>query len=145
MEETDRALALLKQGGRYALKKPKRSIVVSGVSAKDIVQSVVDSCNEAVDGLHAEVLAVENDFFGHTVTCTGLLTGTDILNALKKLREETGAFDEVVLAGNTMKEFEEVFLCGMSLTELKKKLGLKNIKINRTGGYGFVEILTAKQ
>ena len=145
LEETDKALALLKQGGRYALKKPKRSIVVSGVSAKDIVQSVVDSCNEAVDGLHAEVLAVENDFFGHTVTCTGLLTGTDILSALKKLREETGAFDEVVLAGNTMKEFEEVFLCGMSLTELKKKLGLKNIKINRTGGYGFVEILTAKQ
>lgn len=145
LEEADRALALLKQGGRYALKKPKRSIVVSGVSAKNIVQSVVERCNEAVDGLHAEVLAVENDFFGHTVTCTGLLTGTDILHTLEKLREETGAFDEVVLAGNTMKEFEDVFLCGMSLNELKKKLGLKNIKINRTGGYGFVEILTAKQ
>ena len=145
LEEADRALTLLKQGGRYALKKPKRSIVVSGVSAKNIVQSVVERCNEAVDGLHAEVLAVENDFFGHTVTCTGLLTGADILRALEKLREETGAFDEVVLAGNTMREFEDVFLCGMSLNELKKKLGLKNIKINRTGGYGFVEILTAKQ
>ena len=145
LEEADRALALLKSGGRYALKKPKRSIVVSGVSAKNIVQSVVERCNEAVDGLHAEVLAVENDFFGHTVTCTGLLTGADILRALEKLREETGAFDEVVLAGNTMREFEDVFLCGMSLNELKKKLGLKNIKINRTGGYGFVEILTAKQ
>ena len=145
LEEADRALALLKQGGRYALKKPKRSIVVSGVSAKNIVQSVVERCNEAVDGLHAEVLAVENDFFGHTVTCTGLLTGADILRALEKLREETGAFDEVVLAGNTMREFEDVFLCGMSLNELKKKLGFKNIKINRTGGYGFVEILTAKQ
>ena len=127
------------------MKKPKRSIVVSGVSAKNIVQSVVERCNEAVDGLHAEVLAVENDFFGHTVTCTGLLTGADILRALETLREETGAFDEVVLAGNTMREFEDVFLCGMSLNELKKKLGLKNIKINRTGGYGFVEILTAKQ
>ena len=145
LEEADRALTFLKQGGRYALKKPKRSIVVSGVSAKNIVQSVVERCNEAVDGLHAEVLAVENDFFGHTVTCTGLLTGADILRALEKLREETGAFDEVVLAGNTMREFEDVFLCGMSLNELKKKLGLKNIKINRTGGYGFVEILTAKQ
>ena len=73
------------------------------------------------------------------------MTGADILRALEKLREETGAFDEVVLAGNTMREFEDVFLCGMSLNELKKKLGLKNIKINRTGGYGFVEILTAKQ
>ena len=88
---------------------------------------------------------MENDFFGHTVTCTGLLTGVDILHALEKLREETGGFDEVLLAGNTMKEFEDVFLCGMSLDELKKKLGFKNIKINRDGGYGLVKILTEKK
>ena len=58
---------------------------------------------------------------------------------------ETGGFDEVLLPGNTMKEFEDVFLCGMSLDELKAKLGFKNIKINREGGYGLVEILTAKE
>ena len=69
----------------------------------------------------------------------------DILRALEKLREKTGDFDEVVLAGNTMKEFEDVFLCGMTLDGLKKKLGFKNIKINREGGYGFVEILTEKK
>ena len=86
-----------------------------------------------------------NDFFGNTVTCTGLLTGVDILHALEILREKTGDFDEVLLAGNTMKEFEEVFLCGMSLDELKKRLGFKNIKINREGGYGLVEILTARE
>ena len=145
LEEAEKALLTLEEGGRYALKKPKRSIVISGVSAKGVVQTVLDRCNRAVDGLQAEVLAVENDFFGHTVTCTGLLTGVDMLRALEKLREETGPFDEVLLAGNTMKEFEEVFLCGMSLNELKKKLGFKNIKINREGGYGLVEILTARQ
>ena len=145
LDEAETALATLKEGGRYALKKPKRSVIITGVSAKEIVQTVAERCNQAVDGLHAEVLAVENDFFGHTVTCTGLLTGVDILRALEKLRQESGPFDEVLLAGNTMKEFEDVFLCGMSLTELKKKLGFKNIKINREGGYGLVEILTARQ
>lgn len=145
LEEAENALASLEKGGRYALSKPKRSIIISGVSAKGVLQTVADRCNDAVEGLHAEVLAVENEFFGHTVTCTGLLTGVDILHALETLRKETGNFDEVLLAGNTMKEFEDVFLCGMSLDELKKKLGFKNIKINREGGYGFVEILTARE
>ncbi|MBR2321730.1 MAG: DUF512 domain-containing protein [Clostridia bacterium] len=145
LDEAENALIALKEGGRYALSKPKRSIIISGVSAKGVLQTVADRCNDAVEGLHAEVLAVENEFFGHTVTCTGLLTGVDILHALETLRKETGNFDEVLLAGNTMKEFENVFLCGMSLDELKKKLGFKNIKINREGGYGFVEILTARE
>ena len=145
LDEAEKALSYVEEGGRYALKKPKRSVIISGVSAKEVIQTVADRCNHAVDGLHAEVLAVENDFFGHTVTCTGLLTGVDMLHALEKLRAETGAFDEVVLAGNTMKEFEDVFLCGMTLDGLKKKLGFKNIKINREGGYGLVEILTEKK
>ena len=141
LQEVNTALCFVIEGGRYALKAPKRSVIISGVSAEKTLQSVADKCNQAVDGLHAEVLAIENDFFGHTVTCTGLLTGVDILRALQKLREETGEFDEVLLAGNTMKEFEDVFLCGMTLGELKEELGFNNIKVNKDGGYGLVEIL----
>ena len=64
------------------------------------------------------------------------------MNALDNYRKEKGEFDDVVLAGNTMKEFEDVFLCGMTLDELKEKLHFDNIRINRDGGYGFVDILT---
>ncbi len=144
LQEADEAFsALITQNGqgRYALKRSKRSVIISGVSAKKTLQDLADKCNKAIDGLHAEVLAIKNDFFGHTVTCTGLLTGTDILRALQKLRAETGEFDEVLLASNTMKEFEEVFLCGMTLKELKEKLGFENIKVNYDGGYGLIEIL----
>ena len=144
LQEADEAFStLITQNGqgRYALKTPKRSVIISGVSAAKTLQNLADKCNKAIDGLRAEVLAIENDFFGHTVTCTGLLTGTDILRALQTLRAETGAFDEVLLASNTMKEFEEVFLCGMTLDELKEKLGFENIKVNYDGGYGLIEIL----
>ena len=146
LQEADEAFSgLITQNGqgRYALKAPKRSVIISGVSAAKTLQGVADKCNLAIEGLHAEVLAIENDFFGHTVTCTGLLTGVDILRALQKLREDTGEYDEVLLAGNTMKEFEDVFLCGMTLDELKEKLGFKNIKVNKEGGYGLIEILAA--
>ena len=142
LQEADMAFSSLLDGGRCALKSPKRSVIISGVSAANTLQTLADKCNRIVDGLQAEVLAVENEFFGKTVTCTGLLTGVDILRALQKFRESTGEFDEVLLAGNTMKEFEDVFLCGMTLDELKAQSGA-NIKINRDGGYGFIEMLTA--
>ena len=69
----------------------------------------------------------------------------DILRALQKLRADTGEYDEVLLAGNTMREFEDVFLCGMTLEELKEKLGFDNIKVNKDGGYGLIELLTASK
>ena len=139
--EVNTALADLLDGGRYALSKPKRSVVVSGVSAKGIIEDLLAKCNQTINGLQAEVLSVENDFFGHTVTCTGLLTGQDIAKALKEYRKQKD-FDEVILAGNVLKEFEDVFLCGMTLDGLKKELKFDNIRINRDGGYGFVDILS---
>lgn len=146
--EVDAALAELLEGndgGRYALKSKKRSVLVCGTSAERINLQVAEKCMAAVDGLQMDVLPVVNEFFGPTVTCTGLLTGRDMLAAIKKYRESEGDFDEIILAGNTMKEFEDVFLCGMTLQELKDGLGFSNVKINRAGGYGLVGIVTAEK
>ena len=123
------------------LQKKKRSLIISGTSAEKINLEVAKECMQRVENLEVDVLAVPNDFFGRTVTCTGLLTGRDILRALLEY-QKTLTFDEVILAGNTLKEFEEVFLCGMTLKELKKKLRFKNIRLNYGGGEGLVEILT---
>ena len=135
-------LTLQNEGGRYALNASKRTLIVSGVSAGNVLQTLANECNERIVGLQAEVLPVVNEFFGETVTCTGLLTGKDILAALKAYFEKCGAPDEVVLAVTTMKEFEDVFLCGMTLAEMKAGLQFENIRINREVGYGFVEILS---
>ena len=129
----------------YALQKPKKSLIISGVSAAKINEELAAKCCASMQNLSVSVLPVVNEFFGPTVTCTGLLTGVDILAAVENYRKQGNTFDEMVLPGNTLKEFEDVFLCGMTLTELKKKLKFENIRINRDGGYGLVEILgTAK-
>ena len=123
------------------LQTPKKSLVICGVSAEKVNRQIATECEKAVDGLQIEILPVKNRFFGETVTCTGLLTGRDICDAVENYRKAGGTFDEILLAGNVLKEFEEVFLCGMTLQEMKARLGFENIKINREGGYGFVEIL----
>ena len=104
------------------MKKPKKSLVVCGVSATKTLAPLIEECNRVIGGLHAEILTVVNHFFGETVTCTGLLTGQDIAAAVNSYRENGGEFDELVLAGNTMKEFEDVFLCGMTLDGLKEQI-----------------------
>ncbi len=144
MAEVDEGLKnLQKDGGRYALKKQKRSVIISGVSAKTVNERIAKRCNESIDNLHAEVLPIVNQFFGETVTCTGLLTGVDILRALQDLQAKTGNFDEVVLPCNTLKEFDDVFLCGRTLSQLQKALPFTRIRVNRDGGRGLVDILSA--
>jgi NifB/MoaA-like Fe-S oxidoreductase len=132
--------------GKFALKKPKKSVIISGVSAAKLNEGLYKKAAEEIGGLTLVCLPVVNEFFGQTVTCTGLLTGVDILAELEKFRDETvkaggQVFDEVIIAGNTLREFEDVFLCGMTLDELKKKLNFENIRVNRTGGEGLVQIL----
>ncbi|MBR2442282.1 MAG: DUF512 domain-containing protein [Clostridia bacterium] len=138
LSEAELALSEL---GNIALKKPKKSLVISGVSAAKINETLAKKCEEQMTGLQVKVLPVVNAFFGSTVTCTGLLTGRDILSAVQAYQNEGGEFDEIVLPANVFKEFEEVFLCGMTLKELKEKLHFDNIRVNADGGYGFVDIL----
>ena len=140
LSEAETALGALVEN--YRLPKAKKTLLVSGVSAAKTTKSLVQKCNEKIAGLQAEILPVVNTFFGETVTCTGLLTGADIVSAIEAYKKQGGTFDEIVLAGNTMKEFEDVFLCGMTLKQMKKALRFDNIRINRNGGYGFVEILS---
>ena len=140
LSEAETALDALQEN--YRLPKAKKTLLISGVSAAKTTKALVQKCNEKISGLQAEILPVVNAFFGETVTCTGLLTGRDIVNAIEDYRKQGGRFDEIVLAGNTMKEFEDVFLCGMTLKQMKKALRFDNIRVNRDGGYGFVEILS---
>lgn len=137
--EAEEALASLPSG--YRLKKEKKALLICGESAAKTNRALVEECNRKIGGLEAEILPVVNDFFGTTVTCTGLLTGKDVVKAVKAYVEKGGVFDELVLAGNMLKEFEDVFLCGMSLKEMKKQLKCKKISVNREGGRGFVNIL----
>lgn len=121
------------------LKEPKRTLTISGTSAAGVVGTLLETANQRIQGLSARVLSIKNKFFGESVTCTGLLVGEDIAEAIAPYADEV---DEVILPGNTMKEFEDVFLDGMTLKQLKQKTKIKNIRVNRDGGAGFFALLS---
>ncbi len=123
------------------LKKPKISLLISGVSAAKINAPLAQAAASKMAGLTVKILPIVNKFFGETVTCTGLLTGQDIVEAVKAYIEKNGKVDEIILPADTMKEFEEVFLCGMTLKEMRKALPKINVRVNRDGGAGLVNVL----
>lgn len=110
------------------LKSERRVAVVTGVSAYKTMDKLCALANAAAKNLNAFALPVENEFFGKTVTCTGLLTGGDIAGALKK---NYGKFDYALIPSNTLREFEDVFLDNMTVKQLKRLLKGKKIIINR--------------
>jgi putative radical SAM enzyme (TIGR03279 family) len=62
--------------------RPRRVTVATGTLAAPVLQPLVDRLNE-VEGLEARLAPVENHFFGPSVTVAGLLTGSDLVEALE--------------------------------------------------------------
>ena len=115
---------------------PRKISVVTGMAAKD---QIIDMCNklcEIIDGLEITVYPIVNDFFGHEITVSGLLTGADIYNQLK----DKELFDELILPPNVLRSEGDLFLCGMSLEELSQKLNI-NIKLSGNDGAGFISAM----
>ncbi|MBO7214993.1 MAG: DUF512 domain-containing protein [Clostridia bacterium] len=119
---------------KQALKKVKNGknyLIISGTSASDFIADQVEILKEYISGLNATVLAVENEFFGATVNCTGLLVGKDILNAV--LKTDYSKYDAIVLPDVCLKREEEVFLDGLLVSELAQKTGLSVIVTDGSG------------
>ena len=115
---------------------PRKISVVTGVAASEHIKNMCDALCKCVNGLEIQVYTVINNFFGEEITVSGLLTGKDIYEQLvgKEL------YDELILPPNVLRAEGDLFLCGMSLEELKDKLSI-DIRLSKDDGRGFVSAL----
>ncbi len=61
----------------------KRKIsIATGYSAYDTIKRLAVMAEEKYSGLECNVYSIRNDFFGETITVTGLVTATDIIKQL---------------------------------------------------------------
>jgi putative radical SAM enzyme (TIGR03279 family) len=71
--------------------EPVRIAVVTGVLAERFISPIVDEIR-SIDGVEVDLIVVKNNFFGHGITVSGLLTGRDIADALNDGTERDIAF-----------------------------------------------------
>lgn len=99
-----------------------RYVLVTGRSMKPFIESFAE-CLAHYEDIDARVIAVDNDFYGHSVTVSGLLTGGDILKALDDL-----ATDETVVLPPNCLNSSGLFLDDLSLEEMSCRLGVPVIQ-----------------
>lgn len=82
-------VALLRQQFEQALEacteEPVGSPITfaTGVDAAPVLQQLIDTAKKRFPQIRAEAVAIPNDFFGHTVTVAGLVTGGDLIRYLQ--------------------------------------------------------------
>lgn len=104
-----------------------RAAVFTGVSFMPYLEDFVKRLR-TIEGLSIDPIQVKNEFFGPTVTVTGLLTGKDILKAVVG---KTKA-DCLLVPDITLKQGEDVFLDNISIRDMEEGLGMRVIPIEST-------------
>ena len=113
----------------------KREIsVITGTLAGDFIAGLCERVTDRFKDIVIHVYKIENDFFGRTVTVSGLVTGRDIVSqtAGKPIGEE------ILIPSCMLKADEDVFLDGTALAELEKTLGAPITK-TENDGYDFLD------
>lgn len=94
--------------------------VATGVLAHEHIESLCNEAKKAFEGLDIHVYKIENAFFGKTVTVSGLVTGGDLIGAVKG--KPCG--DALVIPCNMLRHERDLFLDGVSVTEAETQLGV---------------------
>ena len=119
------------------VKKKREVTVVTGVASYPLIKRLSELSSKFIPKLKINVVKVINHFFGESITVSGLLTGRDIYDALSSL----ALGDEVLIPANALRYPEEDFLCGMTLSSLSEKLGVKASPAGEDG-FQFLEAVT---
>jgi len=99
---------------------PRTVSVVTGMAAYEHISSLAKELMARVDGLTVNVYPIVNNFFGHSVTVAGLLTGGDVVEQLKG--KDLG--DELLFPSVMLRADGDIFLDDMTPAELSARLGV---------------------
>lgn len=105
----------------------RRVAFVTGVSAYPSMCGYARLLEKKLHGLQIDVIRIVNHYFGESVTVAGLVTAQDIVAQYR------GEHDCVMIPRCMLKEFDTVFLDGMSVEELAEKLDQKIVIVENDG------------
>ena len=121
-------------------KLKKECSIATGRLIQPFIQEMSEALMALCPGLKIHVYAIRNDFFGESITVSGLLTGGDILNQMRDA--EMG--ERLYLPCNVLRSGEDIFLDDMHLPELEKALQVP-ISIVKSSGCDFVDAMVGKE
>ncbi|WP_432400746.1 DUF512 domain-containing protein [Wukongibacter sp. M2B1] len=108
--------------------------IITGASAQKVIKGLAGKLVERVSKLKINIFAIVNNFFGETITVSGLITGQDIIEQLRN--KELG--DKIIIPKSMLKSDEPVFLDDITVKDVEKALQ-KDVMICDVEGKSMIE------
>ena len=108
--------------------------VATGCAAYPLISRLCKLAEDKFNGLNINVIKINNDFFGETVTVAGLITGRDYIAQLKDI----SLGDELLVPLVSLRNEGDKFLDDVTVEELSDVLNI-NVCTVRNDGYEFLD------
>lgn len=111
--------------------------IATGRLAAPFIRKLGALVTERHPRLAVQVFEITNEFFGESITVSGLITAQDLIRQLKG--KALGS--RLLLPCNMLRSGEQVFLDDLTVADVETALQIE-IRIVESGGYDFVRALT---
>ena len=116
---------------------PRPCTIATGAAAAPFIRDVLEKTQRACPALRGEVRPIRNDFFGETITVSGLVTGGDLVAQLKG----TAQGERILIPSNMLRAGERVFLDDVTVEQVEQALGLPVTIVEAEDGFTLVDAL----
>lgn len=103
--------------------------IITGASGHKELLNCAKIIENHGSNIKLQVLKVINEFFGETISVAGLLTGRDIVNALKN----NDTYSKIIIPSNMLRAGERIFLDDMTIDDVERLTGCKIIVADYSG------------
>ena len=123
-EEVKKAVA-----GRAGDDRRIKAVSATGALAAPFIKKYMEMIHEKFPNVDVDVISIRNEFFGETITVSGLITGQDLIRQLSG--RDLG--EKLLLPCNMLKNEEDIFLDDISVEELSRKLNVEIVIVDEGG------------
>lgn len=117
--------------------KPCSTSIVTGELAYKYICGLVEKAQKKWHNIKCNVYKIRNDFFGETITVTGLITGQDLIAQLRG--KPFG--DALLISSNMIRKDGGLFLDDYTISDVEKALDIK-IRIVENDGFELFDAIT---
>lgn len=144
IDEFNEALEQLVNSSRYPelRKKLKRTVTLAvGKLTYPTMKDFAARLEAVFPGLTVHVYYIRNDFFGETITVSGLITGQDLVKQIKERQQEGIELGNTLnIPSNMLRMGEQIFLDDMTVSQAEQELGMKLVMVE-SEGKDFIEAI----
>jgi putative radical SAM enzyme (TIGR03279 family) len=118
--------------------------MVTGKLTYPTIQKFTNQIIKLFPNIKINVICIRNDFFGETITVSGLITGQDLIKQLQKKKAKGDDLGDVLqIPSNMLRMGEQIFLDDITVSDVEKALGMQVIAVE-AGGKEFIDAILSE-